>query len=51
MSISEPLVYIVILNWKDPDITLRCVQSFKTSQIQKYKVVLINNSLSKKLES
>jgi Predicted glycosyltransferases len=49
MSISEPLVYIVILNWKDPDITLRCVQSLKRSKYKKYKVVLINNSPSEEI--
>ena len=49
MSNSEPLVYIVVLNWNDPQVTLRCIRSLKLSKYMNYRVVLINNSPSKEI--
>lgn len=49
MSYLDPLVYIVVLNWKDPQVTLRCIRSLKHSKYMNYRVILINNSPSKEI--
>ena len=38
-----PLVYFVILNWNQPDLTLACFESLSELDYPNYKVVLVDN--------
>ena len=50
MQILQPLVYVIILNWNKPDVTITCIQSLKHSDYQNYRIVLIDNSSSEQLK-
>lgn len=44
MKISEyPVVYIVLLHWKDYDDTKACLKSFKKVSYPNYKVIVVDN--------
>lgn len=46
MGSSQPLVYVVIINWNNPEVTTNCIRSLQNSNYQNYRVVLIDNSPS-----
>lgn len=40
----NPLVYIIILNWKSAQETIECVQSVEKSDYTNYKIIIIDNA-------
>ena len=43
---SEPLVYVLVLNWNLKDDTAECVASVLTSDYERYRVVVVDNGSS-----
>jgi GT2 family glycosyltransferase len=43
IDMKEPLVYILILNWKSAQNTLECVQSLKSMDYSNFKIVVLDN--------
>jgi len=43
MSLSEPRVSIVILNWNSYEVTLDCLLSLKKMDYRNFEVVLVDN--------
>lgn len=50
LSIMNPLVYIVILNWNKNEQTLDCIRSVLKSSYPNYKISVIDNGSSEKLD-
>jgi GT2 family glycosyltransferase len=43
MSLSEPRVSIVILNWNSYEVTLNCLLSLRKMDYRNFEVVLVDN--------
>jgi len=43
MNISNPDLYIILVNWNKPNLTLDCIKSINESSYKEYKTVVVDN--------
>lgn len=43
MARKEPSVAVIILNWRQPDLTIECVKSFQASNYKNFHVFIVDN--------